>query len=67
MHACYGEEKKNNALSLLNYALAGRGNDTTLWLLQEEMKVLLSGAGDAKTSSKFPPSDSSLQQQLYVH
>lgn len=49
---------------MLNY---GRGNETTLWLLQAEMKVLLSGAGDGKTSSKFPPSDSSLQQQLYVH
>lgn len=65
MHACYG--KNNNTLSLLNYVPAGRGNDTTLWLLQEEMKVLLSGAGDANTSSKFPPSDSSLQQQLYVY
>lgn len=56
--------KKTSTLSLLNYAQAGHGNDTTLWLLQAEIRVLLSGAGESKTSDKFSPSDSILQQQL---
>lgn len=43
------------------------GNDTTLWLLQAEMKVLLSATGDSKAPSKFSPSDSSLQQEVGVH
>lgn len=60
-HVCMLAMEKNSTLSLLNYIQAGHGNDTTLWLLQAEIKVLLSGAGESKTSNKFPLSDSSLQ------
>lgn len=59
MHACYG---KTGTLSLLNYVQAGNGNDTTLWLPQAE--ILLSGAGESKTSNKVSPSDSSLKGQV---
>lgn len=59
-------EKTTSTLSLLNYVQAGHGNDTTLWLLQAEIKVLLSVAGESKTSNKFSPSDSSLLQQLHA-
>lgn len=54
--------KKNSTLGVLDYVQAGHGNDTTLWLLQAE--ILLSGAGESKTSDMVSPSDSSLQQQL---
>lgn len=61
MYACFLWKKKKSTLGLLNYVQTGHGNDTTLWLLQAEIKVLLSGAGESKASNKFSPSDSSLQ------